>query len=375
VDHIIIDTNYFYRDPELEHAAWRNLVALHQAGDVIICVPEIVIREQIRHRREAAHREISEGLEGLAKSTRSLVKNGLQVEVTDLSELRGQRDALLSNLDYEDKFRDRLQSVPVAVLGFPSVDSEELFVASHTPKKPFKANERGLADYLIWRSVVERQSMIASGDKVIFATRNHRDFADGGHLHGDLSSDIDPARFELHADPDAYLKSRQAIAALSSEFQAHHLHAFDEYETTSATQTAIAAAWSFVFSSMQYQNAGSDYWDGDIDGYLPSEFDGPTFDSVDLDERTATWAPYDDVSGTVLGRLTVEADAVVDAYVSKSETFELADSVTVSNFDHNRHMSEVSYELRVKIDFHVRLDGGEAQVLNVESIAVVAAND
>lgn len=142
---------------------------------------------------------------------------------------------------------------------------------------------------------------------------------------------------------------------------------------TTELNLALQAASAYA-SGMLYQEISSSYseWaDYEVEGYSPPPFfQSPQFDSIELDEGTAEWEPYDEhQDGLVLGRLTVAAHVGIGAYVNKSD-LAVCDDVSVTNFDHNDHMAEVSDSFDAIFEFHVRVDGEEVEVLNVESITL-----
>ena len=370
VDHIIIDTNYLVRDPKLEFAVWNDLVTLQKDGTVKLYLPIVVLREHMRHEEQHGHQEINKSIEAYEKAHIGLSKIGLTVPPMDKSSLRKQRDEIAATREFEAEFRGRLRASGVTVLPYPAVDTEHLAEAYFAPNKPFKANGEGLADYLIWRSAVDLLATLDPADRIVLISANTTDFVYEGRIHPDLVVGLDASRFAWHRDPNDYVKTRGTPAQRS--FLLSSQAGRNQLVESAERDLAVEAAWEYIDTDMLYReisSSSSDWAEYEVEGYEPPHFfQNPEFGSIDLDEDSAAWSPYERLSGGgVLGRLLIDAEVGIGAYVNKSD-LAVYEDVSVINFDHNDYMSEVADTFRVTLEFHVRVDQDAAKVLNVESI-------
>ncbi|MCU1523759.1 MAG: hypothetical protein JWO18_653 [Microbacteriaceae bacterium] len=373
MDHLVIDTNYLYRDPVLESAAWNNLVTLQRDGRAKLYLPLVALREHMRHEEQPRHQAINSAIAGYREAHTSLSDLGLTLPPLDVGSLRHQRDEIAETREFEAEFRARLDESNVTLLPYPAVDGEHLADAYFIPRKPFNANGEGTADYLIWRSFVELLHSVDPADRVVLISSNTNDFTHDGALHPDLVRGLEASRVAWHKDPREYVTALETPVARPTTLVAGRSLEVTQGET----ELAVDAAWTYVSGQMLYHEITSGYgWNEfEIQGYdAPPYFENPEFESIDLDEKSANWDPYDelDAGAGVLGRLTVRAHVGIGAYMFKSD-LAVYEGVDVVDFDHNDHMAAVADELEATIEFHVRIEGEHAEVLNVESITAEPA--
>lgn len=201
IDHIVVDTNYFFRDPKLEFAMWDDLVTLQNDGRVKLYVPTVVFREHMRHEEQHDHQRINEGIEAYDKAQSVLSKTGITIPTVDKASLRKQRDAIAAKKEVAADFSERLRRSGVTLLPYPAIATGHLADAYFTPTKPFKASGEGIADYLIWRSVLEVLPTIGGTDRIAFISSNTSDFVQEGSVHPELVDGVDSTRFSWHRDP------------------------------------------------------------------------------------------------------------------------------------------------------------------------------
>lgn len=365
LDHVVIDTNYFFTDPEFRHAVWGDLLELQRLGQVKLYVPEVVILEQVRHVDDPSHSALNNSIQAVAKAKGVLAKNGIELPV-DIADLRRQRDSLkAADSDYERRFRKHLDDGAVTVLPHPSIDMTDLIDAHLRGRKPFKENGDGLPDYVIWRSVVELVESLAGGERLIFISRNSKDFGPEGKLHPELAATVDASRVQIFAQPKSYVDTLSLQTLPSARFNPSP----ELVATESELDQAFDLAKSYVDNFLLYRDA-------DIDGYQPPTiFESPTIGGVELDKAGAEWNPYDEMEdGTQLGRLDVPAAIQIDAFAYKAD-LAITDGVRVTFGDFNDHMSEVADEVEAVIEFHVRISDTHSEVLNIESIRAARARD
>jgi len=377
LQHVVIDTNYFIGDPQLRNATWGDLLAAQQEDRIKVYVPEVVVREQVRLYVDPHHRELDKALGEFGRSHKVLTKRGLHLPEVDLADVRAQRRGLVITTDYDRDFRQRLDSAGATVLPLPTVDTEDLARRYFNGQKPFKENGDGIADYLIWRTIVELHDSVPALDEIVVITKNTADFVDGGRLHPNLASDVDEDRVKWFPHSTDFVRHLVAGSPKLISARFYPLKATGGGETTELFR-AYAAAETYVNGPLLYSQISTDesYGDVEIVGYEPHQiFESPTIEGVDLDESSATWSPYEEYDdGTILGRLDVSAELHVTAFAYKSD-LAIHEEVTVSRGDHNDHMSEVSDYLTVVIQLHIRITGDDSQVLNIETIELSRAGD
>lgn len=179
-DIVVIDSTEVIADYWMGSPDWRTVLALAQAGERTVVVPEMVVLECESHFREALR-------EGANK-----------VAAVGLGRLLGRARARAFTIDvegesaaYSSHLRELLQRHGVVIDPVPDVASLDLARRLTDRGRPFrrlKGGTTGLGDVYIWETVLRRA---AAGGEVVFVTGNKTDFAgEDGSLHGELEKAV-----------------------------------------------------------------------------------------------------------------------------------------------------------------------------------------
>ncbi|MFC0247009.1 MULTISPECIES: PIN domain-containing protein [Citricoccus] len=374
-DAVVVDTNLFWGDLHLRGGTWKRLVNLQRSRVVRLYFPEVVVREMVRH-YQRRHREnmnlIINAVDNPVDLDNVLIDLGLSSPGVSKKDLRSRRDAALSSGVYEDSLRRQITSVG-EVLDLPPINPEDLIDSYLRAKKPFKTDDAGIADYVIWQTV---RSLAVSEPRrsIILLTKNHKDFASGGTLHPDLRVTLNEAdQVAVCIDVENFLAEYEEEVRLAEEGQT--------YFAPAAKDLAMDAAEDYVENHLVGAKvAGSDfdpYPSGlEIDGLvLPSEIESPHISWVALEVDSASWDPYEAFENTMeLGQLECRAEVNISAHVHRSEAYSLeqsgeVDAVDLGNLE--EHYVEVDLTRHVVLQFNIRVDKEmSGQVEHLDKIAI-----
>lgn len=388
---VVLDTNTVTRDFELSSADWNELVKFQEMGHLRICLPEVVVGETVRQHGANRKQEIKAAIDAFGSSHKTLKDLGMPgLPEIDVHTLRQHRDSMEDpRTVVEGKFRALLEKHAVTVLPVPEVDMADVMERYLRRRRPYKENGGGIADDVIWRSVVHLAEAMStnSGTQIAFITRNSKDFAgDSKDLHPDLSGDLSGrCDVKLYLGTRLFLEANRSIfrfaASQNGDSQAVSRHENErgvETQTDDVLRCAVSAARGYAERDLVYQGLTNSYDDGygsgfELEGYdLPFVVENPYIQWLEIDEKTAIWTPYDEMDGTTFGRLEMEAEATIEGYVRKGDIhgIEDEDSIELVDGDLNDHMAVVSVTRNVYVEFHIRSDMGEAEVINLESLVV-----
>lgn len=180
--YVILDTAAIHHDFHLSNSATRRLLTEASSHGIVVCLPEVVVREMIEHFREQMERT----LQAAEKSGRDLARLRLQEPATQAA-----GDLQMEVAAYGTRLRAILAEHDVLVLPLPNANASALLPRNLTHRKPFKADGKGLNDVLIWESILELCS--GSSRPIAVVTGNIKDFADPLDdlvLHLDLQADL-----------------------------------------------------------------------------------------------------------------------------------------------------------------------------------------
>lgn len=161
---VVIDTNAFVADLGMRGPLRVLLDATRQA-DITLVVPEVVMREVLKHFRIRYLEEVRR----YAGSARVLADLG--VDPVARTELPDVEDALIA---YEARLRTRLHDAGALVALLPTVTHDDVLERAMTRRKPFKESGAGYQDTLIWLSVLEYVDL----GQVAMISENVTDFAE-----------------------------------------------------------------------------------------------------------------------------------------------------------------------------------------------------
>lgn len=187
---IIIDTNAIFQDFLLSQPEITTLEHYLSQTKSELCIPEVVIKEMVRHFRKVYQQDVIYACNNATKRLRILeIKLPL---VPDLENAVTQ---------YYDKLLERIRSLSARIMEVPPVELKVLLDRCINEKKPFKSSGVGLKDAIIWETILEecRQHK----EDIVFITNNLSDFeqsqADKNKhlLHPELADDLKGIEYPL----------------------------------------------------------------------------------------------------------------------------------------------------------------------------------
>lgn len=166
--YVVPDSNILFKDFLVAGPQWRLLREQARRGQFKLAVPEVVIAETVNnYRRELKSRQ--------SKLRTAVEKHGGQLAelgVTDLTlETAIDRDKAVAA--YEGLLRTRLGEAGAELPSIPSPQHGELVERAIARRQPFKEEDSGYRDCLIWINVLglasEDEVALISDDKDAFA--------------------------------------------------------------------------------------------------------------------------------------------------------------------------------------------------------------
>ena len=150
----------------LESNPERLILDAARKGQIVLVVPEIVIREAMTKWMEGAIAQLDKTRGQMEK----LAKYGMAAEMADRQAV-GERRA-----DVEAGIRDTLAAVGARIPGFPSVPHEVIVQRALDRRQPFDSRGKdGYRDVVLWHVVLDP----AAGSEVALVSNDGRAFGDG----------------------------------------------------------------------------------------------------------------------------------------------------------------------------------------------------
>lgn len=177
---VLLDTAVLLEDLSLRSATLGVLISARERLSLDVVVSAVSLDEASQHRIRDIRSAFASACDSVDALTRlsGLPKVATPVPSTDVeSAIASVRPRLLA----------RLTELKVTVLPYPAVSHEQIVARIGDRRIPFRKDERGYRDYLIWRSLLER---IASPNTIAVITPNWRDFASGEDLAKDLTVEL-----------------------------------------------------------------------------------------------------------------------------------------------------------------------------------------
>ncbi|MFK0085433.1 PIN domain-containing protein [Glutamicibacter sp. NPDC090743] len=376
--HVILDTNALWKDFDLKSADFGELITFQEKGVLCVYVPEVVVqelsRQQEREHRSALKANITK-LAGVQSELRRLQMPG--APNCDIKALRKQVDEVAPPVKkLSADLTDRLQAKEVKILPLPIADSRNIFEDYIARRKPFKEDKgEGLADYLLWRTVVDHaeNAETKARTRIIFITNNSKDFGKEKKLYDELEGDLSGrCEVELWSEIKSFLSEHR------SQFEAV-LPKPEPTDLMSDYNIIREAIRGYAESELVYEEVCGSDLDYEmqsgllIEGYdLPSEAQNPYIQHAEVDNDSVIWDSYYNEHGTELGRVEASMDVILEGYVFKSELPYLIEDgkAAVVDGDWNDHMAVAQWERRVIMTLHIRLESEQVEVLNLESLEI-----
>lgn len=176
---VIVDTTATFVDVMMKSTRWMQLLTLCHDSQVQVVLPDVVLRETVRHWHIEATRAIDNAngkIVGIKKSREKLTELGIDgsslVDSTPVS-------ATPDKAKFEEEKLKKLVSLGVQVKPVPDhVDIETVLQRDLAHRKPFTKTGKGFRDTLVWETA--KQVVLESdvGDKFFLVTDNSTDYCD-----------------------------------------------------------------------------------------------------------------------------------------------------------------------------------------------------
>ncbi|MGW3176040.1 PIN domain-containing protein [Streptomyces sp. NPDC001153] len=362
---VVVDTSCFYSDLSLENEAWKTLLLQSSQGKIALWVPEIVIRETIRHYSRSLDESIRSMRTGLAPL------RALRLDVDLLPAHKDLESSVREKAEgFEGRLRAKLGASKVRILPLPEVSHEELINRALLERKPFrnkgvdpeKRGPDGYRDTLIWMSVVEASRDLESNDLLIVVTNNHKDFCDRDdeNLSSDLLADLRVPHPTIKR-----IKNLQALQPLVADSLSPDTSTIPPMiELNTRTRHAVIGACEELLGARvanpEYEWSDSLQFE-DID--LPSTLRSITIENVQPKIETielSSYGSYD--SGNALAILTVQAQVQFDGFMDKSVYYDEESEVELHDGEWNNHTVWAFVERDVQLTFHATVDGATGKI-------------
>ena len=178
---VFLDTNIFFGDWFARSAAFRYLFHfLNNAGHELL-LSRLVIEEVENTRR----REIDTEMDAATKSLAALARlNGSPLQETPSK-------SMLAAYDILALLRENVENL--TVIEYEHVAQSAVVERALAIERPFRENEKGYRDTVIWLSLLEHIKAEPKATKVAFISQNTTDFFSGSKdvsFHSDLLADL-----------------------------------------------------------------------------------------------------------------------------------------------------------------------------------------
>lgn len=356
---IVLDSNIYCKDYRMSGTTFRTFLSeLNNAGHSLY-VPKIIIEEVVNRYGEE-----------FQKMKMLINKMGYNMPIAPGSN-RQIIDTQEAKNEYRRFLQDTLSRVRYTLLEYPNVSHEELAQRALRCRRPFRANDRGYRDALIWETILQLASRNHE-NPVAFITSNTRDFADeqiSDRLHPNLTDDIESRRalgeelseillftnlfnfIEIHIIPTLELLDDIRVQLENNNYQGLNLINFIEEELAQR------------FSGLEFNPE---------DVGFPSEFESPSICLIEEVDR------IEDVEVRRLSEneLLINFSAAVlcefDFYIIKWELYTLPEEVRPHLW--NEEFSDV-YALayksaRVLINISISFNNESRQITSAQITAI-----
>jgi predicted nucleic acid-binding protein len=174
---IIIDSNILIADYTWSNPHSFLLAKYHSLIPAKVYISQVSI-DEVCNKREFHKNEKEIELLQAANSLRRM---------TFINTSQDQDIKLESKDEFESKLLSFLSSNGIKILPYPKISHSDIVKYSASGKKPFKNNDSGYKDFLIWTSV---KDLLNSDNDILLFVTNDGDFQKDKTLHKDLVDDI-----------------------------------------------------------------------------------------------------------------------------------------------------------------------------------------
>ena len=360
---VVIDTTAFFNAPLLGGKRWPELLEHCIRGSLVLVVPEVVIQEAVRHQKRASLTAIKK-LTELNQCLRQAGGTEIDVRVR-ISELEKQRT------EYEEWLRSALTDSGVKIHPHPQISHQQLTEWAMLDRQPFKPDETGYRDALIWATVLEIAEAADPGPTIYLISANKKDFSQDGTLAEALQADLDnlphspevvwKMDFEgLLLDLSEYLLAARSPSApvsvpLRTEMQ--------------LIRSAVAAQPESLLG-LELATFHDDERSDKLDLDLPPELESPTIQDLEIDLGSLVWDAHDRYEGgTVIGEATVDAEISVDGFIHVSE-WEPESGFVALDPNWNDHYVWASLDIRAELTFSLNVNPETEEVEDAVLVGV-----
>lgn len=402
---VITDSTELFNSYPLADTRWVLLANEISAGEVRWVVPEVVVRETVRHQVEAWDSAQKESLPAIQKAERALKQFGIRVPIDPaIVEQAAEKAA-----NYESYLRARITELGGEVAALPTIEHDKLLAWDMLGRKPFAATGKGYRDALIWATVLEYVAAARPDNSVIFVSNNTRDFIGKDGIHSDLLEDtsaLQPAAELLHSQGltaaftlvkdlrDSRSKSNvrrdqevkgDGTAADSTPDETGSVKNHDadpsepveppfEEPTVKLKDLLLSAleeqCSDLVGSALEEHTQGGDIYGPD---WLSPEIENPSVYHLEPDPDSMTWDVVETfLDGTLLVNVVATAGLTVDGYMYKSAFYreEPRADVYALMADHNDHYAWVATEGYAQITFSILFSPAHKSANHTELISL-----
>lgn len=209
---IFIDTNIFFNNWMLRGAHFQLLSNYVLNTDCSLLVSDVVIKET-ENKFKGELEKTKKELNNLASKVGQFTESSFTIDMNQLPSESYDFGAIVNSYfpNFETVFCE-------------SVNNEKLVQKAIHAKRPFRDNEKGYRDAIIWHSLINYVSEHSVSDDIIFITNNSSDFFvkndESFELHQDLLDDL--AELNLRNEFKVYTSLKQFIGENVNE----KLHGF-----------------------------------------------------------------------------------------------------------------------------------------------------
>jgi len=345
---IVVDTNILWtagNTPWRDTTTWNMLLLMAEVRtDVVMIVPDIVVREHANHEALAYRQAHKKAGRALRSAEFEAKRAGIDL-TRPLAPAAASVDATTppTRTTIASEMRHSLSHAGIVVAPLPAVTHQELVDWSLDANPPFDSTDKGYRDALLWWSIRE----IANhhpGD-VIFVT-NDKDFRQGEALHPVLSG-----HFATEHPKRAVIMVDKLLDAFD------HLPELPDLDDSPVEFPSIESIVTDGLTAALEQLSGADlrhnYDQHDtLDISAPPDVENATVISLEPLPDTVRIDTQGTLDGDItLGSVTATVEVHYEGYVHKAEQFVDQPDWTVVNSNWTRHYVVVEGYLTAEMEF------------------------
>ncbi|UGT64249.1 PIN domain-containing protein [Nocardia asteroides] len=372
---LVLDTNILRANPFPGATIWQRLAAGIRSGQLHVVIPEVVLRESARHRRQQMNKDREELRTAVATINRKLGPSRADSSLFRVPDTASVEAVLgeFSQADAERELRHEIVRAGFVVAPIPKVTQDEMLTWSLSGEPPFDNSDKGYRDALTWFCFcdVARDRRFLASEVILVSSDN--DFGP------QAISGVATFHAKLHQHLIDLLLIDRVFIAKKVDHVLGLLPKSVSHETLSDAdrQLLLSTAVKYRCTAMAGQplfwetaDAGTEGWVENLE--LPSEIETLTFRTVTpaLDSIVVGSAEsYEDQ--TEVGSLIVQAGVAYDGFIYKHELKDVVDKVDVLDSDWNDQMMHVGSQFTARMDFSYVLLQREIQGVDLNRISAI----